>query len=57
MPAMVAVTDDKKYKTVYNRLIARGKPAKGALVAVMRKIIVAANKNLKLFYEKNENYS
>lgn len=51
MPAWVAVMYDQKFKQVYNRLTGKGKPPKVAIVAVMRKLIIGANKNLKLYYE------
>jgi transposase len=43
MPALVAVRFNPDLKAVYDRLIKAGKPAKVALVAVMRKLIVLAN--------------
>lgn len=55
MPAWVAVKYDIKLKHVYNNLIKRGKLPKVAIVAIMRRMIIEANKNLKLFYQKNEN--
>lgn len=47
MPALVAIRFNPDFKTVYDRLIANGKPAKVAVVAVMRKIVVLANALLK----------
>lgn len=40
MTALVAARHNEKMTTFYRRLLAAGKPAKVALVAVMRKIIV-----------------
>jgi len=51
MPAWVAVMYDQKMKAVYNRLTERGKPPKVAIVAVMRKMIIRANMNMKLYYK------
>lgn len=53
MAALVAARYNEKMKLFYNRLITAGKPAKIALVAVMRKIIVCLNAMLK----NNEIYS
>lgn len=47
MVALVAVRYNEKIKLVYNHLIATGKSAKVALVAVMRKIIICLNAMLK----------
>lgn len=54
MPAWVAVKYDKKMKALYNRLISRGKPPKVAIVAVMRKMIIYANMNMKQYYKNNQ---
>lgn len=43
MPALVAARFNPDLRTVYERLVAAGKPKKLALVAVMRKLIVLAN--------------
>jgi transposase len=43
MPALSAVRCNPDLKAVYDRLRAKGKPAKLALVAVMRKLIILAN--------------
>jgi transposase len=43
MAALTAVRHDKKMKELYERLIGKGKPAKVALVAVMRKMLVIMN--------------
>lgn len=57
MPAWVAVMYDQKFKQIYNRLTGRGKPPKVAIVAVMRKMIIEANKNLKFYYKNiQKNY-
>lgn len=47
MPALVAARCNKDLKAVYDRLIKAGKPAKVALTALMRKLIVLANALLK----------
>jgi transposase len=53
MAALVAMRYNAKMKKFYEQLIAKGKPAKIALVAIMRKIIVCLNAMLKnnKFYE------
>lgn len=43
MPALVAARFNPDLKAVYDRLIARGKPPKVALTALMRKLAVLAN--------------
>ena len=43
MPALVACRYNPDLKAVYDRLIGAGKPAKVAIVAVMRKLLVLAN--------------
>jgi len=43
MPALSAARFNPDLKTVYDRLRAKGKPAKVALVAVMRKLVILAN--------------
>ena len=43
MPALVAVRFNPDMKRVYERLRAAGKPAKVAITAVMRKLIVLVN--------------
>ena len=43
MPAMVAVQHNPNLKRKYEALVARGKPRKVALTAVMRKLLVLAN--------------
>ena len=43
MPALTAVRFNPDLKAVYDRLRAAGKPAKLALVAVMRKLVILAN--------------
>lgn len=47
MPALVAVRFNADLKAVYDRLVGAGKPAKLALVAVMRKLLILANALLK----------
>jgi len=47
MPALVAARFNPDMKATYDRLRAAGKPAKLALTAVMRKLIVLANALLK----------
>jgi transposase len=43
MPALAAVRFNRDLKAKFDQLIAAGKPAKVALVAIMRKLIVLAN--------------
>jgi transposase len=43
MPALAAVRFNRDLKAKFDQLIAVGKPAKVALVAIMRKLIVLAN--------------
>jgi transposase len=43
MPALVAARHNPDLKTVYDRLIAAGKPPKLALTALMRKLVILAN--------------
>jgi transposase len=43
LPALAAARFNQDLKAVYDRLRARGKPAKVALVAVMRKLLILAN--------------
>lgn len=43
MPALVAVHFNPALKAKYDQLIQAGKPAKVALTAIMRKLIVMAN--------------
>jgi len=43
MPALVALRFNPDIKRVSDRLIANGKHAKVAIVAVMRKLVVLAN--------------
>jgi transposase len=47
MAALVASRHHPRLKTIYQHLIARGKPAKVALVALMRHLIIQLNHNLK----------
>jgi hypothetical protein len=47
MPALVAARFNPDLKAKYLKLIAQGKPAKVAITAVMRKLIVIANTLLK----------
>jgi transposase len=47
MPALVATRFNPDFKTKYQAMIAAGKPAKVAIVAIMRKLIVLANALLK----------
>lgn len=47
MPALVAARFNLQLKAKYQQLIATGKPAKIAITAVMRKVIVTANAMLK----------
>jgi len=43
MPALVAMRFNADLKAKYDQLTAAGKPAKKALTAIMRKLIVLAN--------------
>lgn len=43
MPALVAMRFNPDLKTKYDDLVARGKPAKVAITAIMRKLIILAN--------------
>jgi transposase len=47
MPALVAARFNPDMKAKYARLIETGKPAKVALTAIMRKLVVLANALLK----------
>ena len=47
MPALVAARFNPDLKAKYQKLIATGKPAKIAITAVMRKLVVTANALLK----------
>lgn len=47
MPALVAVRFNPDLKDKYQQLVAAGKPAKIAITAVMRKLVVTANALLK----------
>ncbi len=43
MPALVAIRFNPDLKAKYGQLIAAGKPAKVAITAIMRKLVVPAN--------------
>lgn len=43
MPALVAIRSNPDLRSVYQKLTAAGKPAKIALIAVMRRMVVLAN--------------
>ena len=47
MPALVAARFNPDLKAKYRQMIDAGKPAKTAITAVLRKLIVAANALLK----------
>jgi transposase len=47
MAALVASRHHPRLKGIYEHLIARGKPAKVALTALMRHLIIQLNHNLK----------
>jgi len=47
MPALVAARHNPDMKRIYDRLIAAGKPAKVALTAIMRKLLLLANALIK----------
>ncbi|MBT8042471.1 MAG: IS110 family transposase [Pontiella sp.] len=46
MSAVVSITHNPVYKKMYEHLIGQGKPAKVALTAIMRKMVVLANRLL-----------
>jgi transposase len=50
MASISAVQSNDKVKDFYKRLRAHGKPAKVALTAVARKILVILNSKMRLFY-------
>lgn len=50
MASVSAVRSNPKVKDFYKRLRSQGKPAKVAMVAVMRKILVILNSKMRLFY-------
>ncbi|MFC3632152.1 IS110 family transposase, partial [Paracoccus angustae] len=43
MPALVATRFNPDLRVVYKRLVDAGKPAKIAITAVMRKLVILAN--------------
>ena len=43
MPTLVAIQRNSVISDLYNRLVARGKPKKVAIVACMRKLLIIAN--------------
>jgi len=43
MPTLVAIQRNAEMKAIYERLVARGKPKKVAIVAIMRKLLILAN--------------
>jgi len=43
MAALVATRYNQRYKNVYQKMLAKGKPKKVALVAIMRKMIITIN--------------
>ncbi|OED47543.1 transposase [Rhodobacteraceae bacterium (ex Bugula neritina AB1)] len=47
MPALVAARHNPDMRVLYERLVASGKPAKVAITAVMRKLIILANTLIK----------
>ncbi len=47
MAALVASRHHPRLRNLYQRLLARGKPAKVALTALMRHLIIQLNHNLK----------
>jgi transposase len=55
MAALVSTRYDARMKSVYERLVACGKPEKVALVAVMRKLLIALNTMLKTGEKWQEN--
>jgi transposase len=55
MPALVAARFNPDLKAKYKKLASAGKPAKVALTAVMRKLIVLANALLKAYRNWTQN--
>ena len=47
MPALVATRFNPDMKAKYTALVATGKPAKVAITAIMRKLVILANALLK----------
>ena len=43
MPALNAIRCNPEFKTKYQAMIKAGKPAKVAIVAIMRKLLILAN--------------
>ena len=56
MPAMVAVRYNPLILAFYNKLLAKGKPKKVALISVMRKLLVLAFGVLKSGKPSDINY-
>jgi transposase len=57
MPMLCAIQHNKPIKAFYNRLIARGKLKKVAVIACMRKLIVYANSILKKNVDWNPDFN
>jgi transposase len=47
MPALVAIRHNPDLKAQYDRMKAAGKPTKVALIAIMRKLLILANRLVK----------
>jgi transposase len=54
MASISAIRSNPKLREFYKRLRAKGKPAKVAIIAVARKLIVILNAKMRCFYEENE---
>jgi len=55
MPALVAMRFNPDLKAKYDELISAGKPAKVAITAIMRKLVVLANALLRHGRQWSEN--
>ena len=56
MPALVAARYNPDLKAKYQSLIASGKPAKVAVVTLIRKLIVMANALIRAFFDQSGSY-
>jgi transposase len=54
MASISAIRSNPKLREFYQRLRAKGKPAKVAITAVARKLVVILNAKIRCFYEENE---
>jgi transposase len=57
MPMLCAIQHNKRIKAFYNRLVAKGKPRKVAIIACMRKLLTILNAMLKNNTPWNPNYA